>query len=312
MHPIATLTMSPALDLSTATECVEPTHKVRCGEPRYDPGGGGINVARVVKRLGGEVTAVYPAGGPYGEMIHRSLDAIGLTQRVVPIAGQTRESFTVDELSTGRQYRFVLPGAALSAGEIKACLDAIADLRPLPTYLVVSGGFPPGTPALELSADLAKLAREIGARLILDTSRAMRYAPESGVYLMKPSERELSAMVGLPTDTRAEQIAAAQSLVRQGRSEVVVVSIGAEGALLVTDRQVEHFQAPDVPPSSAVGAGDSMVGAMVFALERGWSLQEAVRYGVAAGTATLMTPGTELCHVDDVEKLYRSTIEEPA
>ncbi len=175
-----------------------------------------------------------------------------------------------------------------------------------------AAAFPPERRRPSYVPTLRSLQQEIGARLILDTSRAMRYAPESGVYLMKPSERELSAMVGQPTDTRAEQIAAAQSLVRQGRSEVVIVSIGAEGALLVTDGLVEHFQAPDVPPCSAVGAGDSMVGAMVFALERGWSLQEAVRYGVAAGTATLMTPGTELCHVDDVEKLYRSTIEEPA
>ena len=137
MHPIATLTMNPALDLSTTTERVAPTHKLRCGPPRFDPGGGGINVARVVKVLGGDATAVYPAGGPYGELLHASLDALGLAQRVVPIAGMTRESFTVNETTTGDQYRFVLPGPTLVGDEQRRCLEAVARLEPRPSYLVV-------------------------------------------------------------------------------------------------------------------------------------------------------------------------------
>jgi 6-phosphofructokinase 2 len=172
---------------------------------------------------------------------------------------------------------------------------------------VVSGGFPQGTHEAALSADIARLAGSIGARLILETSRAMRHAPERGTYLMKPSSSELAHMVGYPLETRAEQIAAARTIVDQGRSEIVVVSLGGEGAFVVTGSGVEHFQAPDVPPASAVGAGDSMVGAMVFALDQGWSLSEAVRFGVAAGTATIMTPGTELCHPDDVMRLFTAT-----
>ncbi len=130
MHPIATLTMNPALDLATTTERVGHTHKLRCGPPRTDPGGGGINVARVVKVLGGEATAVYPAGGPYGAALHASLDRLGLAQRVVPIAGTTRESFTVTETSTGDQYRFVLPGPTLSDMEQRQCLEAVSRLDP--------------------------------------------------------------------------------------------------------------------------------------------------------------------------------------
>ncbi len=311
MHAIATLTLNPALDVSTETEHVEPTHKLRCDEPRYDPGGGGINVARVIKRLGGEAVAVYPAGGPYGEMIRHALEAIGLTQRVVPIMGATRESVTVNETTTGLQYRFVLPGPSLSDAELRQCLDAIADLSPRPSFLVASGGFPPGAPVARLSADIARLAADIGAKLILDTSRAMRFAPERGVYLMKPSERELSVMMGKPIITRGEQADAAQSLAKQGRAHAVVVSLGAEGALLATAERVEHFMAPEVPPMSAVGAGDSMVAAIVFALEKGWGLSRAVRFGVAAGTATIMTPATELCHPADVEKLFKATTAVP-
>ena len=132
----------------------------------------------------------------------------------------------------------------------------------------------------------------------------MRHAPASGVYLMKPSLHELSVMLDRPIETRAETAAAARALVAEGRAEVVVVSLGEEGALLVTEALEEYFIAPEVPIRSAVGAGDSMVGAIVFALEKGWNVTEAVRYGVAAGAATIMTPGTELCYREDVERLF--------
>ncbi len=304
MDTIATLTMNPALDLSTTTERVEHTHKLRCSPPRYDPGGGGINVARVVKILGGQAVAVYAAGGPIGDILHGCLDAIGLKQHVVSIAGMTRENMTVDEAATGKQFRFVLPGPSLSEDEQRRCFEAVESLQPSPAYLVVSGGYPPGAAEDKLSVDIAGLAKRIGARLILDTSQAMLHSPEHDVFLMKPNLRELGRMVGQPLRNRADQVAAARSLIALGRSEVVVISLGHDGALLVTDTLAEHFPAPDVPVRSAVGAGDSMVGAIVFALDRGFSLIEAVRYGVAAGAATIMTPGTELCRRDDVDRLF--------
>lgn len=312
MSAIVTLTMNPALDVSTTTNRVEPTDKLRCGPPRYDPGGGGINVARVVTILGGEAAAVYPAGGPTGEMLRRSLDAIGLVQHVVPISDATRESFTVSESETGKQYRFVLPGPTLSASELRRCLDAVGVLDPRPAYLVASGGFPPGAVPADLSADIVDLAKQTGARLFLDTSQAMRHAPKGGVFLMKPNLRELSWMLGRTIGGRADQVLAARSLVQDGHAEVIVLSLGADGALLVTDTIAEYFQAPDVPIRSAVGAGDSMVGAIVFALDHGWSLTDAVRYGVAAGAATIMTPGTELCRREDVERLFKAMSASPA
>jgi 6-phosphofructokinase 2 len=306
MHTIATLTLNPALDISTETERVLPTEKLRCGPARFEPGGGGINVARVITVLGGRATAVYPAGGPAGAMLKSSLDARGIDQRVVPIAGMTRESISVDESSTGKQFRFVLPGPDLSAAEVSACLHAVTWLDPSPAYLVLSGGPPPNVAPGPLNEEIGRLARRIGARLVLDTSQAIRFAPAHGVYLMKPNAEELCKMVGHPCDSLDEQAAAARGLVRDGRAEVVVVSIGAKGALLVTADLVQHFPTPAVKVASAVGAGDSMVGAMVLALDRGMSLVDAVRYGVAAGAATLMTPGTELCHRHDVERLFRT------
>lgn len=305
MTLIATLTMNPAMDLSTSTARVAPTSKLRCSLPRYDPGGGGINAARVVATLGGDVVAVYPAGGPFGDMLVRTLDGLGLPQRRVPITGDTRESFTVDEGDSGLQYRFVLPGPTLSVVEQRACLEAIASLQPLPAYLVLSGSFPPGV-ALSFFDEVAALAQRIGAHLVLDCSgEALQYAvARGGIYLLKPSLSELASVAGSALDSEAAQEAAVRALIEQGKAQIVVLSLGGAGALLGSKAGVERFGACDVPVRSAVGAGDSMVGAIVLALANGRDLRRAVRYGIAAGCATIMRPGTELCLREDVERLF--------
>ena len=306
MSRIVTLTLNPAMDLSTTAARVEPTRKLRCSLPHYDPGGGGINVARVVATLGGDALAVYPGGGPFGDLLERTLAGLGVPQRRVPIAGDTRESFTVDEGASGLQYRFVLPGPELSAVEQQACLGAIAALDPRPSWLVLSGSFPPGV-APTFFDQVVALAQRIGARLVLDCSgEALRHAGQrGGIHLLKPSLSELATLAGGKVEGVAAQEAALRELIGRGVAEVIVLSLGGEGAVLASKEGIERFAPLDVPVCSAVGAGDSMVGAMVLALSRGWSLPAAVRYGIAAGSATLMLPGTELCRAEDVEWLYR-------
>lgn len=306
MSRIVTLTLNPAMDLSTTAARVEPTRKLRCSLPHYDPGGGGINVARVVATLGGDALAVYPGGGPFGDLLERTLAGLGVPQRRVPIAGDTRESFTVDEGASGLQYRFVLPGPELSAVEQQACLDAIAALDPRPSWLVLSGSFPRGVAPMFFDQVVA-LAQRIGARLVLDCSgEALRHAGQrGGIHLLKPSLSELATLAGGKVEGVAAQEAALRELIGRGVAEVIVLSLGGEGAVLASKEGIERFAPLDVPVCSAVGAGDSMVGAMVLALSRGWSLPAAVRYGIDAGSATLMRPGTELCRAEDVERLYR-------
>ena len=306
MSRIVTLPLSPAMDLSTSVARVEPTRKLRCSLPHYDPGGGGINVARVVRARGGDSVAIYPAGGPFGDMLERILADLGLPQVRVRIAGDTRESFTVDETGSGLQYRFALPGPVRSVAEQQACLDAIAALDPAPDYLVLSGSFPPGV-EVSFFDRMAALARRLGARLVFDCSgEALQYAASrGGIHLLKPSLSELSTLMGRPIVGAAEQDAALRTLIAQGAAEIVVLSLGGEGAVLASKAGIERFPAMDVPVRSAVGAGDSMVGAIALALARGRSLHDAVRYGVAAGSATIMQPGTELCRVEDVERLFR-------
>jgi 6-phosphofructokinase 2 len=306
MPAIVTITTNPALDISTSTETVGPTEKLRCGPPRYDPGGGGINVARVVRILGGDVTTVFPAGGASGQAFHDLLDRDGVAHEVVPIREPTRESFTVEELRSGHQYRFVLPGPSLSEAEQKACLDRLSEVARGARFIVGSGSLAPGI-GPDFYARVGQVAHAAGARFILDTSgEALRQAGQ-GVYLVKPSIRELRDLVGDDLSQEAEQIRAARGLIEEGRAQVVVLSLGAQGAFLVTIDSSERLLPIKVPLRSAVGAGDTMVAAITLALVRGLPLLEAVRFGMAAGAATLMTPGTELCRRDDVERLYGRT-----
>ncbi len=305
MTRIATLTLNPAMDLAVRTPRVVATEKLRCSAPRHDPGGGGINVARVVSTLGGDALAVYPAGGPFGEMLRRALDAIGLAHLPVAISGDTRESFTVDEQASGLQYRFVLPGPRLSEQERLGCLAALRGLHPAPAYLVVSGSF---TPGIEPSFfdELLALAGQVGARLVVDLSgEPLAYAARrGGAYLIKPSLNELASLIGRMPESEREQEGALRELIAAGAAEVIVLSLGAAGALYASGDRLERISAPSVPMVSAVGAGDSMLGAVVLALAQGRELGDAVRYGVAAGAATVMRPGTQLCLREDVERLF--------
>lgn len=303
MSGIVTLTMNPALDVTTSTDTVMSTEKMRCDPPRHDPGGGGINVARVVRALGESPIAVFAAGGPSGHALDALLAGEGMSTRRVEIDGATRESFTVNERKTSLQYRLVLAGPELTADEQESCLSALAEVAVGADFVVASGSLPLGVPA-DFFQRVARVTQDLGARLVLDTSgEALRHM-RSGVYLLKPSVRELRECVGRELRSEDDQLAAARELIRAGISEVVVISLGAHGALAVTADWEEHFPAIDVPVLSGVGAGDSMVAAITMGLSRGWPLGDAVRLGIAASAAMLMTPGTQPCRRQDVERLY--------
>lgn len=304
MADIATLTMNPALDIATGTDVVRPADKLRCSAPRHDPGGGGINVARLVHRLGGGEVAIFPVGGPSGEMLQRLLRSEGVAFDAVPIAGLTRESFTVTERQSGQQYRFILPGPELSGAEQEQCLDRLKALTPAPHYLVVSGSMPPGI-APDFLKRVGHACAAMGARLVVDTTGpALEQAARCGIYLLKPSLRELELLTGRTIAGPQEETRAARELIARGLGEVIVLSLSERGALLVTADMEERFAALNVPICSTVGAGDSMVAAIVLGLFRGLVLRNAVRFGLAAGAAALMRPGTELAHRADVERLY--------
>jgi 6-phosphofructokinase 2 len=305
---IVTLTMNPALDITTSVERVRPTDKLRCRGARHDPGGGGINVARIARALGASVAAVFPAGGPTGDVVADLLAAEGVPFHWVKIDGRTRESFTVNEECSRQQYRFVLPGPRLTFAERARCLDELRMAAKTAQFVVVSGSLPPGVPPnfYQLITDICA---DLGTRLILDTSDAGLQHISSGVFLLKPSVRELRECFGRELTTEADQVAAAQDLVDHRQAQVVVVSLSDRGTLLVTAHASQCFPAIRMRSGSGVGAGDAMVAAITVGLSRGWPLTKSVRLGVAAGAAMLITPGTAVCNRFDVERLFQLVAE---
>lgn len=303
--------MNPALDITTSTPQIRPTDKLRCTGVRYDPGGGGINVALVADVLGSSAMVVFPAGGPAGQVVHSLLVADGLLMHRIPIGGSTRESFTVNETSTTRQYRFVLPGPELTLAEQTECLLALRRATTTarggrPEVVVASGSLPPGVPD-DFYQEIANICAELGATFLLDTSGGGLTNIKSGVFLLKPSLRELRECLGQELSTESEQLAAARELITRGVTQHVLVSMGADGALLASADGGYRFPPVEVPPGSGVGTGDAMVAGVAVGLTRGWPLTTAVRLGIAAGAAMLLTPGSAPCTREDAERLFAQT-----
>ena len=303
MQEIVTLTMNPALDLSTRVNSVAPEIKLRCATPRFHPGGGGINVSRAIHFLGGRSSAVYAAGGHTGAMLAQLLTEEGIAHHAQPISGISRESFVVYEESTALQYRFTLPGPQLSTAEWRACLERAFTLRP--DWLVLSGSLPEGIPAA-FYEELQDSATRRETRVIMDSAGGAAKLAGGGITLVKPNLRELESLAGQKLGDERQIEQACGRLIDSGLAQVMLVSLGAGGALLISSRVRLRIHAPVVPIASKVGAGDSMVGGLVMALAQGRSLMDAARFGVAAGSAAVMTPGTQLCRREDAYRLYES------
>jgi 6-phosphofructokinase 2 len=301
---VRTLTPNPALDLSARTAKVVPTHKLRCSDLQRHAGGGGINVARMLGRLGIDVQAHYLAGGVAGVQLAELLAQEGVCAHLQPISGETRENLSILDEASEQEFRFVMPGPLLTQQEWQACLTTMANLHPAPQWLVASGSLPPGAPD-DFYARLARQAQIAGVALALDTSgAALAHALDVGVALVKPSLGELRSLTSLPLTEHHEAIAAAMALVQRGAAQMVALSLGAQGAVLATPNGA--WQAPAVPVTTAqgtTGAGDCFLGALLAALVQEKAPPEALRWGMAAGAASLLASGTALASAADVHKL---------
>lgn len=303
MPAIITITFNPALDKSVSIPLLVPEKKLKCSAPVYEPGGGGINVARAITKLGGDVTAVYLAGGNTGQKICSLLHGEGVRSVVIETHGSTRENLVVADAGTGRQYLFDMAGEKVDEAELEKLLHVVAAMDDV-QYIVASGSLPPGVPT-DIFARIAALAKQKNAKLIADTSgEALRQAVNAGVYLIKPNLRELGLLIG-NEDLKTEMVAdAARQIINTGNCEVVVASLGDKGAMLVTGDFIHHVLPPPANILSTVGAGDSLVAGIVLSLQRGRSLPASVQYGVACGTAATLNPGTQLCARQDADHLY--------
>jgi 6-phosphofructokinase 2 len=256
----------------------------------------------VIKTLGGNTVPVFTAGSLTGQLFRQMVDEQRLVTRVVPIHGETRVSSTIFERSSGHEYRITPVGPELTEAEWNACLDAIADVNA--DYVVATGSLPQGVPH-DFYAQVARAAKERGAKVILDTSgMALFETLNEGVHMVKPNQRELEHLVGRKASTLDEQEALCTQLVQEGKAEIVALTLGGDGAVLAWEGGTRHLPSPKVDVLSAVGAGDSFVAGMTLGLAQDRPLEEAFALGVATGVATVLTAGTELCHREDVERLF--------
>ena len=299
---IVTLTVNPALDKSAHFKGLVPEQKIRCDEPRFDAGGGGINVSKAISRLEGTSLAVFTSGGPTGKMLEELVSKESIEYESIAIQSWTRESFVAVDDNTNLQYRFSFKGAEITTLEKDKVIQAIQKLKT--KFLVISGGLNEGLPS-DFYQIFAGIAKASNSKLIVDTSgEALQKVLETGVYMIKPNIGELAKLIGVESLEMEGVNQAAKQIIAKGGAEIVVVSLGPQGAVLVTKDSYEFVPAPNVPKKSTVGAGDSMVGGMVWALSQNKSLKEVIRWGVACGSAATMNEGTQLFKFEDAKRLF--------
>ena len=306
MRDILTVTLNPALDLATSVDSVVPSVKLRCGPPRTDPGGGGINVSRAVALLCVTSRCLVALAGRNGETLADLLRAQGIDLIVHKAPGETRSSLSVRDEKRGEQYRFMLPGPPWGPFDVIDVERAILEAAQPGGIVVISGTMPPGV-LPDLIPDLCGKIRAKGGEVLVDTSgpalhliaRGKGPAPD----FLRMNQEEADDLAGRKLVDLEDSADFAQGLVRRGVANVVIVARGPEGSVLASDRQRFHSRAADVPVRSKVGAGDTFVGSFTLAVAQGLPLEEALRRGVAGASAAVMTEGTALCRREDVERL---------
>ena len=309
---IITLTVNPAIDKSTTVRRITPNRNLRCETPMFEAGGGGINVSKVLQKLGQDSICMYLEGGHTGAYFKTLLNKSGISQEPISIQGVTRENLAVTDLSCHQQFRFGMPGPEVTTEECNKTLQHLDTLLTEGTFLVASGSLSPGMP-LDFYARVAKLAQAKKAKLILDTSgEPLFIGAQAGAFLLKPNLGELSRLCGVTEISFTDLIPLAQKFMANNPCELMVVSLGPQGAFVITQDYHEHINAPVVYQNSTIGAGDSMVAGMVFALANHKSISDTAKFGVACGTAATMTPGSQLCTIEDANKLYEYIQQHPA
>ena len=296
---IVTLTPNPSIDRAMTIDALHRGEVHRATSSRVDPGGKGVNVSRALAAQHSDTVAVLPSGGPEGHLMDELLDEARVPRRSVPVAGALRMNISVLE-PDGTTTKLNEPGPQLSDVEVDALLQEALDAACTATWVVGCGSLPPGAPT-DLYAQLVTRVRERGVKVAVDSSGApMAAAVAARPSLIKPNHEELAELVGRELPTLGDVLAAARDLVADG-IEVVAVSLGGDGAVLVTADEVVHARATISAPLSTVGAGDCMLAGLLHGLSSGLAPADALAGAVAWGAAAVTLPGSRVPTPADLE-----------
>jgi 6-phosphofructokinase 2 len=307
MTDLITVTLTPALDLSTEAPAVIPDRKLRCSAPLVHPGGGGVNISRAIANLGGASRALVAYGGTTGQELVRLIEAEGLTPETLGVDHATRQSVSVFDHATGLQYRFMMPGAAWSEADAATARDALLAAVTPGALVIPSGSLPPGV-SVDFLLMLAPRIAATGGRVILDTSGpALARAAEAcaGLHVLRMDTVEAEELTGRRLTALGDMAALATALRDAGAAEIVMVAAGAQGTVIACGEWRGLTRPPVVVPRSKIGAGDSFVAAFSLALARGDDPVTACAWGTAAAASAVQEEGTRLCQKDDVERFFR-------
>ncbi|MBV0910990.1 1-phosphofructokinase family hexose kinase [Anianabacter salinae] len=307
---IVTITLNPTVDFSTSAPRVYPEEKLRCSEPQIDPGGGGINVARAVRLLGGQATALVAIGGAAGAQLLQLLALEGVPTVAFQGPGETRQSTSVIDETSGEQYRFVMPGPIWTEEDVQRGLRSIDQAAGEDTYVVLSGSQPPGV-AKDFPSILSSHVEGRGARLIVDTSgpalHHLAAEPHEAISVLRMDGAEAEELAGRVLPERTDTADFARGLVDRGVARTVIVARGADGSVMTTSGESWHAVGAPVQVVSKVGAGDSFVGAYTLWSARGASPEDCLRAGVAAASAAVASEATRLCDPELTRRLMEET-----
>lgn len=296
---IATITLNPALDRLLEIEALSADDANRVLNEVHYAAGKGIDGSRVIHELGGDTVAFGLVGGNDGAELAKRLQDEGVATDFVEIPGETRVNLLLYERSTGKQYLINAGGPPADA----ACLDAVLEQvrARKPATVIAAGSIPQGVGVDAYARIVQGLP---GVRVFVDADgEALAKAVAAKPWAIKPNRHEAARLLGHPVETVEEAAAAARELSAKG-IEHVLISMGKAGAVLCHAGQVWRGISPTVKVLSAVGAGDAMVATYTLRTEQGKPPAEAFQWALAAGAAVALTPGTELCHRSDVERLF--------
>ena len=298
---IYTLTLNPALDREYVVPAIAFGEVLRASAVREDLGGKGFNVSRALLALGTPSVAVGLVGGRAGRRIGEGLAALGLATDLVELAGgETRTNVTI--VAPDRHVKVNEPGPALRPDEEARLVERIRSLVRAGDLWVLSGSLPPGARP-DLYGELVGILQGAGARALLDTSGpALRAGCAAAPFLAKPNAVEARELTGVDAGDAGARAAAIAALHRLGPAHVLL-TLGAEGALLSDGARTWRATPPEVEERNPIGAGDALLGGLVYGLARGLGLPEALRWGVAAGAAAASLPGTAVGDRELVERL---------